>query len=179
MTQAKTGDWITNPEGYRAKLNGLLNGRDPIEIMTSTADVVQEIINQHSIEQLRAKPDEGKWTPNEIIGHLLDAEWVIGFRIRLVLCEDKPVIHGMDQDLWVSGQDHNNQEPQALLDAFRNLRNVNLDLWKRMSAEQLDRPGMHEQRGAESLRTTLSMYAGHDLTHIDQMRRYISATEKK
>jgi len=29
-------------------------------------------------------------TPNEVIGHLTDSEWVYGYRLRLILCEDDP-----------------------------------------------------------------------------------------
>jgi hypothetical protein len=43
---------------------------------------------KHSAEVLRARPFEGKWTPNEIIGHLTDSEWVYGYRLRLILSDD-------------------------------------------------------------------------------------------
>ena len=74
----------------------LLGDRDPIEAMSATADVLGGIVDEHSAEQMRARPFEGKWTPNEIIGHLLDGEWVYGYRARLILGEDNPTILGMD-----------------------------------------------------------------------------------
>lgn len=160
---------------YQNKLMGLLGSREPIEVLSKTADVLRTIVDKHSPEVMRTRPYPGKWTPNEIIGHLSDSEWVYGFRIRLILCEDKPVILGMDQDLWVSGQRHNEREPKDLLTMFRSLRAANIEIWKRMTPSDLKRFGRHNERGEESLGLMLKMNAGHDLSHIDQITRYLQA----
>lgn len=160
---------------YQNKLMGLLGSREPIEVLSKTADVLGSIVSKHSPEVLRTRPYPGKWTPNEIIGHLSDSEWVYGFRIRLILCEDRPVILGMDQDLWVSGQRHNEREPKDLLAMFRSLRAANIEIWKQMTPGDLKRFGRHSERGEESLGLMLKMNAGHDLSHIDQITRYLQA----
>ena len=92
MAIAEQGLWVTDPEAYRKKMDGLLEGRDPLEVMSETADVLAGIVRDHSPEQLRKRPFEGKWTPNEVIGHLSDTEWVYGYRLRLVFCEEEPTI---------------------------------------------------------------------------------------
>lgn len=160
---------------YQQKLLGLLGNQNPIEVLAKTADVLGGIIESHSGQTLQSRPFPGKWTPNEIIGHLSDSEWVYGYRIRLILCQEKPVILGMDQDLWVAGQKHNERQPRDLLAMFRNLRAANLELWKQMTPSDLTRVGRHNERGEESLGLMLKMNAGHDLSHIDQLTRYIAA----
>ena len=57
------------------------------------------------------RPFAGKWTPNEIIGHLTDTECVLGFRSRLILCEDHPVIAPMDQ-IGSRAERPNEREPR-------------------------------------------------------------------
>ncbi len=163
---------------YQQKLMGLLGSRDPIEVLGKTGDVLAAIVDKHSPDVMRTRPFPGKWTPNEIVGHLSDAEWVYGFRIRLILCEDKPVILGMDQDLWVTGQHHNERLPKDLLTMFRNLRAVNIELWKQMTPSDLKRVGRHNERGVESLGLMLKMNAGHDLSHIDQITRFLQAVQE-
>ena len=163
---------------YQQKLMGLLGNRDPIEVMSKTADVLAALIEKHPTEVMRTRPFPGKWTPNEIIGHLSDSEWVYGFRIRLILCQDKPVILGMDQDHWVAGQRHNDRQPKELLTVFRNQRAANIELWKRMAPDDLKRVGRHNERGEESLGLMLKMNAGHDLSHIDQITRYLEAIRR-
>ncbi|UCG33940.1 MAG: DinB family protein [Phycisphaerales bacterium] len=168
----------TDPEAYVAKMRGLVGKRDRIGILSETAEVLAGIVREHSVEQMRARPFEGKWTPNEILGHLCDAEWVFGYRMRAVLCEDEPQILAMDHERWVSGQGHNEREPAELVEAFRHLREANLSLWRRMTPADLRRRGLHNERGAESLDKILLMKAGHDLSHIDQIRRYLAAGAK-
>jgi hypothetical protein len=165
----------SDPEAYRAKMSRLIGTRNPIEILSETADVLAGIVDAHSTVELRRRPYEGKWTPNEILGHLIDAEWVFGFRMRLILCEDSPTILGMDQERWVDGQRYNEREPSDLMNAFRKMRECNLPLWKQMSAADLERTGQHNERGPESLGVMLRMVAGHDLSHIDQIQRYLAA----
>jgi hypothetical protein len=160
---------------YQQKLLGLLGNRDPIEVMSKTADVLARIVEENSASVMQTRPFPGKWTPNEIIGHLSDSEWVYGYRVRLILCQDKPVILGMDQDLWVAGQKHNERQPKDLLAMFRNSRLANLELWRRLSSKDFERVGRHNERGEESLGLMFRMEAGHDLSHIDQIERYLKA----
>ena len=175
MTTTQTGLWVSDPQTYREKMFKLLGGRNPLEVLSQTASTLADIVRTHSATVLRTRPFEGKWTPNEIIGHLVDSEWVYGYRLRLILCEDNPTILGMDQDLWVAGQRHNEREPSELAEIFRTMRQFNLALWKRMSPAELKRTGQHNERGPESLAVLLRMLAGHDLSHLDQITRYIQA----
>ena len=175
MTTTHAGLWVSDPQTYREKMFKLLGDRNPLEVLSQTASTLADIVRTHSATVLRTRPFEGKWTPNEIIGHLVDSEWVYGYRLRLILCEDNPTILGMDQDLWVAGQRHNEREPSELAEIFRTMRQFNLALWKRMSPTELKRTGQHNERGPESLAVLLRMLAGHDLSHLDQITRYIQA----
>jgi hypothetical protein len=165
----------TDPEAYVAKIAALVGDRDRVEILFETADILAGMVSRHSDDQMRTRPFEGKWTANEIVGHLGDTEWVFGYRIRAVLCEDEPQILAMDHELWVSGQGHNDRAPAELVDTFRHLRQANLSLWQRMRPQDFQRGGLHNERGRETLDKTLLMQAGHDLSHIDQLRRYLAA----
>ena len=149
MTQP--GPEVSAPWTYREKLFNLLAGRDPIEVLGQTAFALADIVARHPAEILRGRAIQGKWTPNEIIGHLTDSEWVYGYRLRLILCEDEPAILGFRQDAWVASLRHNEREPSELVEIFRTLRVLNLSVWKRMSPEDLQRSGQHNERGAESL----------------------------
>jgi len=178
MTAQKAGTWVTDPDAYRKKMDKFIAGREPMEILAETADALGGIVSAGSVEQMRARPFPGKWTPNEIIGHLADAEWVYGFRIRLILGQDQPTILGMDQDSWVTSQRHNDREPRDLLEMFEGLRRFNLAIWRQMTPADFERTGQHNERGPESLGTMLRMLAGHDLSHIDQINRYLDAIRK-
>jgi hypothetical protein len=86
---------------------------------------------------------------------------------------------GTKQDSWVASLRYNEREPSELVEIFRTLRVLNLAEWRRLSPEDLKRSGQHNERGPESLSVILGMLAGHDLSHLDQIRRYIQAVERR
>jgi len=177
MSTAQTGLWVSAPQAYREKIFRLLGERDPLEVMAQTAARLDDIVRKHSPESLRTRPFEGKWSPNEVIGHLVDSEWVYGYRLRLILSEENPTILGTSQDSWVSRQRYNEREPSELVGIFRTLREINLAVWRRTSPADLERTGQHNERGPESLGVMLRLLAGHDLSHLDQIARYIEANK--
>jgi hypothetical protein len=175
MSTVQAGHSASDPQAYRENLFTLLGDLNPLDVLADTASRLAEIVRTHSTTVLRTRPFRGKWTPNEVIGHLADSEWVYGYRLRLVLCQDQPVILGTIQDLGVAGQRHNEREPLELAEMFRTLRQFNLALWKRLTPADLERTGQHNERGSESLDVMLRMWAGHYLSHMDQIARYVQA----
>jgi len=166
-------------QAYQRRMYEFLGDRDPIDVLSQTAGVLARIVAEHPAPILKTRAYDDKWSPNEILGHLVDTELVMGSRIRFVYCEEQPDIVGYDQDLWVARQRHNDREPAEWVENFRNLREFNLVLWKRMTSADLDRAGRHRERGLESLDTMLRMEAGHDLCHIDQIERYLRVILQK
>lgn len=164
---------------YREKMFKLLGSQDPMQVLAATASALTEIVSSHDAAVLRARPFEGKWTPNEIIGHLTDSEWVYGYRLRLIVSEDLPTILGTQQDRWVSAQQHNERAPSELVETFRTLRALNLAAWRRVPAADLERAGQHNERGLESLDVMLRLLAGHDLSHLNQIAQYIDAVQQR
>ena len=165
---------MTDAQAYRDNLFRLLGDRDPLEVLAQTASVLSEIVHTHPVTVLRARPVEGQWTATEVIGHLVDGEWVYGYRARLILCEDDPEILGTNQDRWVARQELNDRDPSELVDTFRILRECNLAWWKLLSPADLSRSGHHNERGPESLAVMWRMLAGHDLSHLNQIARCFS-----
>jgi hypothetical protein len=165
-------------EAYRQRLFTLLGERNPLEVMAQTATSLGGIVRTTSPAILRSCPRPGKWTPNEIIGHLTDGEWVYGYRLRLILSEDGPMIIGSNQDRWVAAQRYDDRDPAEMVEMFATMRRFNLDLSKQLSDVELKRSGQHNERGPESLEVMLRLVAGHDLSHLDQIHRYIEAVER-
>ncbi|MCO6435892.1 MAG: DinB family protein [Phycisphaerae bacterium] len=167
-----------DPNAYRARMIEQLGGRDPITVFSETAHALGQLVSRFPARHFHRRPFPGKWTPCEVLGHLVDVEWTLGYRTRLILCQDRPRIPSMDQEQWASGQRHAEREPTELLAEFRALRGINLRLWRSLTDRDLDRTGNHEERGLESLRDILQMYAAHDLSHIDQLTRYLEAAQE-
>jgi hypothetical protein len=166
--------WRTDPTPYQQRIQALLGDRDPLEVLSQTPQRLAQIVAANSVERLRSRPAPGKWTPNEILGHLADTEWAHGWRMRTVLGGRQAVIVGFDQEGWVQAQGHDERDPREHLLSFQALREVNLRLLRRLGPEDLARVGEHHARGPESLDVLVRIMAGHDLWHLEQIARYLA-----
>lgn len=172
----KTGIEVTDPDGYIQRILDALGDRDPLEAYAQTPDELRRRIDAHQVNLLRSRPyaDRWTWTPLEVVGHLLDVEWSLGWRTRAVYCDDRPTLIGIDQDQWVARLGHNEADPAELVDDFEAMRRINLKFWRSIPPDQMDRVGVHNERGEETLGGILRLYAGHDLYHLQQFDRYVA-----
>ncbi len=176
--QTETRLELADPQAYIRRQVGLVGDRDPMAVLSSTPDRIDELIAGRSAAVLQRRPFEGKWTPTEIIGHLIDVEWTYGFRTRMIAAHDRPTLLGMDQDLWVAAQRYNDRRAHELAADFRAMRAINVRFWNGMTDAELDRCGVHSERGDESQRHIRLLLAGHDLWHLDQLKRYVDAAAR-
>jgi hypothetical protein len=160
--------------GYVRALLDLLGPRDPIEVLGEMLPWLTSRVSRLPDATLRRPEKPGKWSVIEVIQHLADSDLVAGFRTRMVLSEDRPSLQGYDQDRWASEFHYRDVGLEQALDQLRGLRTANLHLWRSLSPAQLDRVGMHTERGPESTGHILRLMAGHDLVHRRQIDRILS-----
>ena len=86
-----------------------------------------------------------------MLQHLADSDLVWGWRVRLILAQDRPTITGYDQDLWAERLRYDEADPAESLETFGVLRRGNLRLIERASPADLARVGVHAERGEESV----------------------------
>ncbi len=158
---------------HRQRVADLPGDRDPIAVLRSTARRLEDITTAHSAEVLRQRPFAGKWTPNEILGHLVDHEIVSMCRIRTTRFDDVPWLSRYDQERWVQMQGHNEREPDELVRRFIELRNLNLEQYESLSPDELTRANPRSDGSEIALADLMRVHAGHDLSHLDQIDRYL------
>ena len=167
-------DPVAEPSAYQQQLLCMLGDDDPAEVQEETPALLRALVDDAGAE-LRARPRAGEWSVLEAIGHIVDAELVSSGRYRWILAHDQPVLIGYEQDRWVSGLRHNDDDPDRLLTLFEALRRANLELWRRTPEAERRRIGMHAERGPESYELTFRLIAGHDRLHLAQTRRTLEA----
>jgi uncharacterized damage-inducible protein DinB len=156
---------------YTAAILGLLGDRDPHDVLRATPDALRRVITPLSADQLRRPEAPGKWSIGQVVRHLADSEIVWGWRLRLVLSQDRPTITGYDQDAWAERLRYDTAAVDDALDEFAALRRTHLRLVATASPTDLARVGVHAERGEESVAHMIEMYAGHDLLHLRQIDR--------
>ena len=157
----------------KTKRKDVIGERDPIELLSHTEGELQKLIDENSDSVLHKRPEEGKWSPTEILGHLVDHEIAMACRIRTTRFDKEAWLNSYDQETWVAKQKYNDKDPSQLIQRFKLLRNMNLEQYESLSKEELSRPHKRTEGGEVTLSYLLNRHASHDLIHLDQLDRYI------
>jgi uncharacterized damage-inducible protein DinB len=160
-----------NAAAYVRAVLELLGDREPVAVLREMPLALPRAIEGLSPQQLRMPEGPGKWSIGHILQHLADSEIVWAWRMRLILAQERPQLTGYDQDLWADRLHYDEAEPTDALELFAVLRRANPRLVERASPIDLERVGVHVERGEESLEHLRRLYAGHDLLHLRQIER--------
>jgi DinB superfamily len=156
---------------YKERILGYVKpSQEPLEILNSTVGRIEKALNGISPERLQEKKD-GKWSAAEILAHYAEGEIVFGYRIRIVLSSNGIPIQAYDQNIFMQNAKYLVVRPDMALALLRNLRKTNVEFLKSLTTEQWDIYGIHSERGKESIRDIVRLYAGHDLNHLQQLER--------
>lgn len=156
---------------YVAAVLDLLGARDPMAVLAETPSALRRAIDGLPAAALRTPERAGKWSIGQVLRHLADSEVVWGWRMRLILGQDRPTLTGYDQDAWATRLRYEDADPDASLQLFDLLRRDNLRLITQAAPDDLRRVGVHAERGEESVEHLRRLYAGHDLLHLRQIDR--------
>jgi hypothetical protein len=160
---------------YKQRIFGYVADEDPVRIQSGTPKKLSRLISRASASKLRKQPAPGKWSIAEILAHLADVELVVGYRIRAILGAPGTPIQGFDQDKWAQAMMYSKRDARKSLECFNALRKANLDLLKSLTPAQWKFHGMHSERGEESIETIARLNAGHDVNHVRQIEKIMSA----
>ena len=91
-------------EHYTARMLALAGDDDPLGVMAETPARIGRLIAGRSAADLQRSPGPGRWSIAEILGHLADAEIVLGYRARMILAAPGTAIQAFNQDAFVQSQ---------------------------------------------------------------------------
>jgi uncharacterized damage-inducible protein DinB len=161
------------PQQYTARILGFAEGRDALQVLSSTAGRLRTLVDSTPPAKWTVKPAPNRWSAREILAHLADVEIVIGWRFRAMLAVDGVTIQAYDQDLWADAFKYAEVDRSEALATFSAGRASLISLLKRVDHSRYAHAGMHEERGRESVPHLMRMMAGHDLNHLGQIERLV------
>jgi hypothetical protein len=158
---------------YVRALLEILGERDPLEVLAELDAWLDRRFAGVPEAALRRPEAPGKWSAKDVVQHLADSELVLGFRMRMILTEDRPLLQGYDQDKWATTLGYADVPLAEARAQLRALRTANLRVLRRLGPAELGRAGMHSERGPESLGHLIKLMGGHDLVHRRQIDRVL------
>lgn len=134
------------------------------------ADIVEATVAGLTDEQLDRRPSPSDWTAREVVHHLADSETRSTIRLRKLLAEEAPTIHGYDEERYAR-ELHYDRPIAGSLAVLRAVRASNVELLERLTDADFARTGTHTESGPYSVDTWLDLYAAHAHDHADQATR--------
>jgi uncharacterized damage-inducible protein DinB len=140
---------------------------DPLSVISSTPQRLEQLIKSKSDEKLQANPSPQKWSVRDILCHLADTEVAFAYRLRQTVAEPHHIIQPYDQDAFAAEYTHRNS--REALDAFSAIRRWNVLFIRSAVPHALTKPVTHPERGTMTFQTILETMGGHDLNHLSQI----------
>ena len=124
-------------------------------------------------EAERYRYAEGKWSIREVVGHLIDAERVFGYRAVCIARGEVAALPGFDENAYVANASFDECPLTELLDEFALVRDGHLAFFRHLRREAWLRSGVANAK-ATSVRALAYIMAGHPRHHLAILReRYL------
>jgi hypothetical protein len=151
-------------------------GDDAVEALEAQAREVEALfggLSEAAISGLRYAP--GKWTPKEILGHLIDDERIFTYRALCIARGDTRPLESFDENAYMAGANFEERTLADLLREYTVVRAATVALFASLPEEAWLRRGTVAGYTA-SVRGLAFHIAGHDLHHLAILReRYLAA----
>lgn len=145
---------------------------DVIEILTKQATEFAEFINS-LVEKADYAYALGKWTIKELIGHIVDTERILVFRLLSFARGEKVALPGFEEDDYVAAAHFQDRSLFSFAEEFTLLRKANLYLINSLNEDELNIIGNANGKQM-SVRSLVYILAGHIIHHTNVIKeRYL------
>ena len=147
---------------------------DIVTILKEQLAATLDLLSGASQEQAEHRYAPGKWSVKEVVGHVVDIEWVFTHRALCFARGDTSALPGVEQDELVAEANFDAQPLPVLLGQLRHLRSANVLLFGAMDDAAFDRRGVASDCEF-TVRSIAYIIAGHERHHREVLReRYLS-----
>lgn len=167
-----TGEYVD----YYDRYVRLVPDGDIVGLLRAQAMVTNDLLRGLAPGLAEFRYEPGKWSLKEVLGHVIDAEWIFTYRALSFARGQESPLPGMDQDVFMARANPSAWSMPALLEQFRHLRAANTLLFDTFDDSILDRKGT-ASGFPFTVRALLYVIAGHELHHVNVVReRYLVRT---
>jgi len=173
MSELLTRPDETEYAAYYGHYVNCVEGSDVLAVLRSQLVDSLKLYSGISEDQANTTYAPGKWTIKELVGHVIDAERVFGYRALRFSRGDATPIEGFEQNMWVSNSRLDDVRFDVLVDEFEHLRESTV-----LMLDRLDTAGWLCRGVASDAEVTVRalafIIAGHEIHHIRMLReRYL------
>jgi len=159
----------TEYNDYYARYITLVKDYDIMEALSLSQQMVNANFGSLSKEKQEFRYETGKWTPKEMLVHIIDTERIFAYRALRIGRNDKTHLCGFEQDNFIEPSKANDRPMRDILEEYNLVRFATIALSKSIPNNQLTNIGTASGNETSS-RAALAMIAGHDVHHCQVLQ---------
>jgi uncharacterized damage-inducible protein DinB len=117
----------------------LIASGDYLDLLRQNSTYTPAFFDKLPEEKLEYRYAAGKWTPKEVLMHIIDTERVFSYRGLVAARGDDITVHRMDEKLYASNADVSQRTRESLISEFRAVRTSTEQLFENMTDAQSKR----------------------------------------
>ncbi len=164
---------ISEYHEYFANYIACVPDGDLFEQLDAQVDEVQNSLKNVSDEEASRLHPPYTWTVKQVVGHLIDAEKLFGWRAHRFGCGDETPLPGMDQDPYVDAIDYTQITLMQLVNELEFTRRSNTSFLRRLPADAWDRKGTASGNSI-SVRALAWILVGHINHHMEIVKNRLA-----
>jgi len=149
---------------YAGYVNAVPDG-DIAQTLVAQKEDVLIWMDAATTQQADFRYAPGKWSAKEVVGHIIDTEWIFTYRALRFARGDQSPLPGMDQDMFMAGANFSDRSLADMRAEFSGLRTASSQLISSFPEEIFNRTGV-ASGFSFSVRAMCWIIAGHCQHHL-------------
>ena len=159
---------------YSTYINLIPNG-DIIRILEQQMKETNLLLKDISDSEGHFRYAPNKWSIKEVIGHIVDTERIMAYRLLSIARGETAELPGYNDDMYVLRAAFDKQSMQDLLENLIVVRQSTLYLLRSLDKEAWSQRG-NANNSEVTVRALAYIIAGHELHHLQSIKeRYLSS----
>ena len=148
---------------------GHVNEDEILPVLRSQLDELDVLLGRVTPERETYRYAEGKWSIREIVGHLIDADRVFGYRALCIARDEKQNLPSFDEKEYMFTAPYDRIDLEDLLSELRLVRLSNIAMLRNLDEQAWARVGTANDAQV-SVRALAFIMAGHVRHHMGVLR---------
>jgi hypothetical protein len=151
---------------------------DLLDALKATTETLTGLLNGVGAEEARsAIGGDENWSVVEVLCHLRDSEEFFIKRYQAMRDQDNPAIIGYDQAALAIERNYKKAGLDATLEGFKTFRQQTLMEHSKLTPDQWQRTGQHNEMGQITILGQAIHHVSHDAIHCAQIARQMKASK--
>lgn len=142
---------------------------DVLPVLEGQVDAIRRLLAPVPAEKESYRYAEGKWSLRQVLGHLVDAERVFGYRAFCFSRGEEAPLPSFDENRYVDAARSDSIPSAELLEELALVRQGNLAVFRRLDDREWARVGTASGKPV-SVRALAWIMAGHPRHHLNILR---------